>query len=163
LESRIAHAREATANEEPYAPSEEVTLLALAAHDATMSDLLSEREHLRVQQDTLSTKLSPNHRTMIDLKRRLESLDTPIRQRAALDSASSTGAPGQAFGDSSLAQLQTAHETVEQLRRSAAEDLKKFGDKRLRILSIRNDAADVKRDLDETTARLNEMRVEREN
>jgi Mrp family chromosome partitioning ATPase/uncharacterized protein involved in exopolysaccharide biosynthesis len=165
LDLRIAHAQrgESAPGDQPQAQGDEVAFMALAAHDTTMWDLLSEREHLRVQQDSLRTKLSPDHRTMIDLKRRLESLDTRIRERAALDSASPGAGPNQAAGDASLAQLEAARATVDQLRKTAADDLKKIGAVRLRILSIREEAADVKRDLDETSARLNEMSVERVN
>ena len=127
-----------------------VDLMALAARDPTLRGLLEQQDHLRLEIKSLSGKLSPAHREMMDLTRRLDAVDGEVVARAALDAkVPRAAAEATSVGPViSLEQLQASREALSKLRDKTLEEMKSIGETRMGILALREKAADKKRDLE---------------
>jgi Mrp family chromosome partitioning ATPase/uncharacterized protein involved in exopolysaccharide biosynthesis len=160
LELTIAHAESENASEmgPPSPPSADGDLQALAERDKTLADLMDEREHLNLQCEGLSQRLTEKHTSIIDLRSRIQALDARIAARAATVHLAS--APS---GRDTIERAKNERDQLMSLHDSAVEDLKKLGRTRMNIVAMRERSEEIKKDLAETNARLDQMRVERQN
>jgi polysaccharide biosynthesis transport protein len=137
----------------------------LAARDRTLSDMLDRRRAIEAEVQSLTPRLSPAHRTMVQLVHRRDQLDDAIAARVEFLKASGPGAaalPGRPdeAGAMSVPQIQELlarhRQAADRLQNEALE----IGRTRLSIGSLRESLFDRRKIHDEVSRQLEQIEVE---
>jgi len=151
-------------------PGADLSISALGARDPELSQLLAQRDSLQEQIRVASGRFGRNHRTMINLRNRVDALDVRIlsRKKAVLAILSSS-AP--VASDSTMNVMSGV--TIESLKQMESDLLQRrermrtavldLGRKRLRLTQFEDELHDVEEQLSNARQELNALRVESKN
>jgi uncharacterized protein involved in exopolysaccharide biosynthesis/Mrp family chromosome partitioning ATPase len=159
-------------SQRPDRPPVALTADEVAKLDLKMQDLLKLRREEAIKLDNMRIHYKEHHPRLVDAKKALRQLDDKIDARVKEFSASRTAAvvDNGATGDNSAAsavpavlrveQLKLKEERLAELARFAKADAEALGRKNITIKQLKMEAEDVKKRLDETVTRIEELDVE---
>lgn len=141
--------------------------LALAKADPMLASLLQEREILELEIGRLSSQVGPAHRDMVRRRSDLERLNEQITSRVVfLEESGVSLSPEMTNGDlASLPpeQLRSMLQQYDQIRARVAQQADDLGAKRQEIGRLKDQEAEARKLLDETSNALEAVKVEKEN
>jgi polysaccharide biosynthesis transport protein len=159
-ESRRTQAGEGVApGEIPPLSTEE-----LAQRDAQLKQMLDNRASMEARLESLSIDYGPNHRVIRELSRQIVELGALIDRRAdqvarLIESERVVGDDGELV-NATTEEIRTRLEQYRQLRARVSDEVREFG-RRLRLIqSLDERSAETKRQLDEASRSLEQLRVE---
>lgn len=161
-----ARAREQTADEVDPEAIAESSLEELAQRDGELATLLAARSELEARRKSLGVNFLPNHRTMRDLARQIEAVNTRIEERARLVAerpAAPTSGGEQNLGLTSVAELEARLTQLRERREEISRQANTLGNNLRLLEATKGEVADLERRLNEAERELNALRVEREN
>ncbi len=173
IEARMAQDPAATASAEGAPVSAGIvapTAIELAAIDRELEQLLTQESAIKQQLNAAATRLGPNHRDILDMKRTLESKKGQIADRVAMLLARPSGAGsvasvpggGQSLSAVNIAQLKALREQYLTQLQSKQGAVSQLGTAIDDIDRAQDEANDIKERLDQVTTRLAQIDVERD-
>ena len=147
-------------SETPEPVSYRVELIALSARDETLRSMLDQEQKLESQLSSKSRKLSPTHRTVIELKDELEALQQRIRERAEIVAKAPNADQSLAAGASTREQIEKLKISFVAKQNEATDRLKAVSETRMKLRTVKEQMAEIQKDLDEANTRIDQMKVE---
>jgi Mrp family chromosome partitioning ATPase len=145
---------------------EQLSIDEIARRDATMAQLVFNKQRLEQEMAEKATTLGPEHRLMVQIRAQIAATEQTINERAGVyrsykdPAAAQVGTP---TGSGAPTQLQSVVNRVMQLQKlfdSLNKETMQLGQRRLQIETLKDDLASIEQRLSETRRRIEEITVE---